>query len=87
MIVGLISAIVAFACSVVAGIAILVKELDAGSKADFVLAWSILFMSGLFFAGWVSASWRQEATEKGHAEYYLDKDNERQWRWKEIKKE
>lgn len=26
---------------------------------------------------------RSEAVEAGHAEYYLDEDNERQWRWLE----
>lgn len=31
--------------------------------------------------------WRTELVEKGHAEYYLNKDNRRQWRLIEIKKE
>ena len=29
----------------------------------------------------VEARWEGDAVEAGHAEYYLDKDNERQWRW------
>lgn len=27
----------------------------------------------------------KEAVAHGHAEYYLDKDNQRQWRWLEPK--
>lgn len=27
--------------------------------------------------------WKKEAMEAGYAEYYLDENNERQWRWKE----
>lgn len=27
----------------------------------------------------------EEAVKAGHAEYYLDQNNQRQWRWKEIK--
>jgi len=30
-------------------------------------------------------SMQDEAVRAGHAEYYLDKDNNRQWRWKECK--
>ena len=26
---------------------------------------------------------RQEAVEAGHAEYYIDDNNDRRWRWKE----
>lgn len=29
------------------------------------------------------AVWKAEAVEAGHAEYYLDENNERQWRWKD----
>lgn len=29
----------------------------------------------------VDARWRKEAVDKGHAEYHLDKEYERQWRW------
>lgn len=28
---------------------------------------------------------RQEAVRAGHAEYYLDKEQIRRWRWKEAK--
>lgn len=26
--------------------------------------------------------WEKEAVERGHAEFYLDHNHERQWRWK-----
>jgi hypothetical protein len=28
--------------------------------------------------------WHDEAAMRGHAEYFLDHNNERQWRWKEC---
>ncbi len=28
---------------------------------------------------------KDEAVKAGHAEYYLDGNNERQWRWRDIK--
>jgi len=31
---------------------------------------------------WVSERWRTDAVKAGKAEYYLDADNQRQWRWK-----
>jgi hypothetical protein len=40
-----------------------------------------------FFAGGVFGSctrhnwWQYEAVRAGHAEFYLDKDHNRQWRW------
>lgn len=27
--------------------------------------------------------WRHEAVNQGHAEYYLDENHKRQWRWKD----
>lgn len=27
--------------------------------------------------------WQIEAVQRGHAEFYIDKDFEKQWRWKE----
>lgn len=35
----------------------------------------------------VSEAWRNEAVNTGHAEYYLDSDRDRQWRWKPVVKE
>jgi len=29
--------------------------------------------------------WRDQLTKSGHAEYFLDANNQRQWRMKEIK--
>lgn len=29
-------------------------------------------------------SWRYQIVEHGCAEYYLDKNHERQWRWKHL---
>jgi len=31
-------------------------------------------------------SWKNEAVKEGHAEYYLDKEHNRQWRWLTVKK-
>ena len=48
-----------------------------------------LIVLGMLIVGWAfgyvtaSSAWRAEATELGHGEYYLDKDHNRQWRWKE----
>jgi len=28
-----------------------------------------------------STTWHDQAVEAGYAEYYLDEDNQRQWRW------
>jgi hypothetical protein len=51
------------------------------------LPWMLLGMLIGFANGWIwGAAWgdrfvRGWAVESGHAEYYLDEDNERQWRW------
>lgn len=29
-------------------------------------------------------NWKEFAVAEGKAEYYLDKNNQRQWRWKEL---
>lgn len=31
------------------------------------------------------AEWKKDAVKRGYAEYYLDENNDRQWRWKEGK--
>lgn len=33
----------------------------------------------------VETKWEEATVKLGHAEYYLDENNQRQWRWKEIK--
>ena len=30
------------------------------------------------------AHWEDEAVNSGHAEYYLDEDHNKQWRWLEV---
>ena len=32
--------------------------------------------------GTLTVAWRNDAVDRGHAEYYLDAKHERQWRWK-----
>lgn len=46
----------------------------------FVLIFILGFIAGSFH-GFNSA--RKEAVAKGKAEYYLDNNHQRQWRWKE----
>ena len=49
------------------------------------LAMFLMFLSliGTFTVTWqtINISWRDEAVKKGHAEYYLDLKNNKQWRW------
>ncbi len=40
------------------------------------------FIAGGLVAGCSEASWKRRAVESGNAEFYLDKDSERQWRWR-----
>lgn len=41
------------------------------------------FSIGVFTGGTLKVlDWQRKAVEAGHAEYYLDKDNNKQWRWK-----
>lgn len=50
----------------------------------------VLFLGIAFgaVAGWAitkdctNFNWKREAVKHGKAEYYLDSNNERQWRWK-----
>ena len=49
-----------------------------------------LVMAYGWFMGYVSEQstsnkWKEESVKSGHAEYYLDKDNNKQWRWLPIK--
>jgi len=37
--------------------------------------------------GQLQREWQTDAVMRGYAEYYLDKDNEKQWRWLESEKE
>ena len=53
------------------------------SKSETGFALFIAIIIG-FFAGVIFDAhyFRDAAVRKGHAEYYLDKDFKRQWRWK-----
>jgi len=52
--------------------------------------WTALLLGmilGALFCGLLvhtvtKCAWEREAVERGHGEYYLDKDYARQWRWK-----
>lgn len=39
-------------------------------------------LTALFVAGCRDDHWRDRAVEAGHAEYFLDTKNQKQWRWK-----
>ncbi len=41
---------------------------------------SIVFSTMTFLATW--RIWERDAVAQGHAEYYLDADHKRQWRWR-----
>lgn len=43
-----------------------------------------VFAGVLTATGSSASQLRDKAVEAGHAEYYLDENNERQWRWKPI---
>lgn len=44
---------------------------------------SLLFLAIIFFTNAKTESaWQREAVKAGKAEYYLDENYERQWRWK-----
>lgn len=59
-------------------------------QLDFTIASFVLMF--VFMIGYAIGSYRagvivrHNAVEKGLAEYYLDKDNERQFRWNESNK-
>ena len=42
----------------------------------------LMFMGLLYFTGNTSAQWQDKAVAHGAAEYYLDENYSRQWRWK-----
>jgi len=46
----------------------------------FVLL-ALVFVVGFLSCDLTSNSWRNKAVEVGAAEYYLDENNSRQWRW------
>ncbi len=55
-------------------------------KAAVPIAFLLGYLLGLLLGlGSGKESLRSEAVKSGHAEYYLDANNERHWRWKEVK--
>lgn len=49
----------------------------------WVWLWTTLFV-GTLVAVVFNLYWKEDAVKAGHAEYYIDSNNQRQWRWKEI---
>lgn len=44
---------------------------------------SLVYIGIIVFTGALSKStWQERAVKAGKAEYYLDADNNKQWRWK-----
>ena len=56
---------------------------DAGLTACAVVALLLLVGVVTYVAtrDTRNLAWRTEAIKQGHAEYYLDAEHERQWRW------
>lgn len=46
-----------------------------------VLSVALAALFGLVTHGCTADQWRNEAAKQGHAEYYLDENHQRQWRW------
>jgi putative Ca2+/H+ antiporter (TMEM165/GDT1 family) len=46
----------------------------------------MFLLTGIFFGGYLATEdMMLKAVKAGHAEYFLDSNNQKQWRWKEIK--
>lgn len=63
---------------------------DALANTIFGIFTLVVIIITALFAGLIVQShcddhWRDQLTNSGHAEYFLDSDNKRQWRMKEIK--
>ena len=52
---------------------------DAIWRAVFVAA--VLLFAIVATRAVVTEGWQNEAVKVGHAEFYLDKEHQRQWRW------
>lgn len=46
---------------------------------------AMLISVSIFWVTTLTSASQNIAVEAGHAEYYLDENNERQWRWKDCK--
>lgn len=60
------------------------------SNDDFAALFVVIFLFGCgALAGYAMTKsstdnwWRDELARRGHAHYYLDGNNQRQWNWKE----
>lgn len=62
-------------------------------EEDSPLGCLVIFLIGGLIAGYLMGrdfnveQWKQEAVSHGAAEFYLDQDNKRQWRWLDEKLE
>lgn len=51
---------------------------------DFLICLCVLALVTSLTVGLCDRVWRDKAVKQGHAEYYLDDNHNRMWRWKEI---
>ncbi len=54
--------------------------------SDYMLNILLGLLVGVFLGAlvsvWVHMDWQRDSVKQGHAEYYLDENNNKQWRWK-----
>lgn len=60
------------------------KRDSASVAVGFITGFAAIVPVALLAMGRLDSEWRDEAVKAGHAEYYLDADHNRQWRWKEV---
>lgn len=48
-----------------------------------IVSMSVALLTLISVIGAVVKSFQDDAVKHGHAEFYLDANNERQWRWKD----
>jgi len=62
------------------------ENILTGVGIFLVIAMLAVFTLGTsyFIQTLARTKFQDEAADKGHAEYYLDKDHKKQWRWKEL---
>ena len=58
------------------------KDVLDGFGAGFVAALVACLLLALGHGCQSEKSWHDEAVKAGKAEYYLDENNNKQWRWK-----
>lgn len=53
------------------------------SETVIVIGLLLSFSVGTLVGAWIMfCDWIKDTVRRGHAEYYLDENNQRQWRWK-----